>query len=73
MRPRFNSLGQLIYRLAYRLVEIIQSPSIHPPVKGFAYVGAGYPKLDVVDFVGHEFLIICEFGIRHRKRGGDAP
>ena len=73
MHPWFNSLRQLVYRLAYRLVEVIQFPSIHPPLKGFAYFGAGQPKLDVVDFVGHEFLIICEFGIRYWKRGEDAP
>ena len=64
MHPWFNSLLQLVYRLAYRLAEVIQSPSIHPPVKGFAYIGAGYPKLDVVDFIGHRFLIACEFGMR---------
>ena len=73
MHPWFNSLRQLVYRLAYRLAEVIQSPSIHSPVKGFAYVGADYPKLDVVDFVGHRFLIMAyEFWMRHRKRGEDA-
>ena len=33
------------------LTELIHLSSVHSPVKGFASIGAGQPKLDVVHFV----------------------
>jgi len=37
----FNSRRQLIYRVAHGLTELVQSPSVHPPVEGSADGGTG--------------------------------
>ena len=31
-------------------------PPVQTPVEGFTYTGAGFPKLDVIVFVGHGVL-----------------
>jgi len=36
----FNSRRQLIYRIAHRLVEVVQSLIVHSPVKGSTDIGA---------------------------------
>jgi len=55
--PRFYSRCQLPNRLAYRPAELIQSPSVHPPVESPTHIGACQPELDKVGFVGHRVLV----------------
>ena len=46
MYRQLNSRCQLIYRIAHGLTELIQSPSVHPPVEGSTDVGTGQSDLD---------------------------
>jgi len=70
---RFNSRRQLAYRVAHGLIEIFQFLSIHPPVEGSADVGAEQPEFDVIQFVNHRVLAMCEPGMSHRRRGDNVP
>ena len=36
---RFNSHGQLVYRIAHRLAEFVKFLSIHSPVQGLTDIG----------------------------------
>ena len=38
------------------LTEVLRSSPTHSPVKGFAYIGALQPELDIIGLVGHRVL-----------------
>ena len=69
----FNSRRQLIYRITHRLAEVVHLLSIHPPVEGFADIGTEQPELDVVLFIDHRVLTMCEPGAFSRKREENLP
>ena len=54
-------------------VEIVQSPSIQPPVEGLTHIPAGYSELDVILFVSHAVLGKRESKTHHRRVRGNAP
>jgi len=70
---RLNSRRQLVYRIVHRLTEIVQLLPIHSPVEGFTDISTGQPELDVVLFVDHRVLTMCEPGIYHRRREENLP
>ena len=70
---RVNSRHQLIYRIARGLAEVVQLLSIHSPVEGFADIGTGQPEFDVILFIGHRVLNMCEPGTSHRRREWNLP
>ena len=59
---RFNSRGQLVYRITHRLTEVVEFLSIHSPVEGSTDIGTEYPKLDVIQFVNHGVLTMVNPG-----------
>ena len=66
----FNSRLQLIYRITHRLAEVVHPLSIHSPVKGCTNIGAEQPELDVILFIDHRILPMCEpCTFRHKRRG----
>ena len=38
------------------LIKFVHSSPFQPPIEYLAYVTTGYPKLDVISFVGHRVL-----------------
>jgi hypothetical protein len=73
LTTRLNSRCQLIYRVAHRLAEIVQFLFAHPPFEGFADISTEQPEFDVVLFVDHRVLTMCEPSISHRRREGTHP
>ena len=69
----FNSRSQSIYRIAHRLTELVQALSFHPSVERFTDIGAVQPDLDVLQFVGHRVLVICELVAHRCTTGRDIP
>ena len=65
------SRSKLPNRLKYGLTDLTHSPSAHPPVKGFTYVGASQPELDIVCFIDHRVLATCKPWIYCWRRGGE--
>jgi len=70
---RSNSRRQMVYRIAHGLAKVAQFLSVHPPVEGLTDIGAGQPKFDIVLFVGHRVLVMCEPGTSRRRREGSLP
>jgi hypothetical protein len=56
MHRWFNPRRQLIYRLAHGSTKVVQFLSVHPPIKGSAYISASQPEVDVVGFIAHGIL-----------------
>ena len=52
----------MAYGIRHGTTELIQFLSVHSPIKGSTYVRTGQTKFDVVLFVGHRILAICEHG-----------
>ena len=69
MNPHFQS-GD---RLAHRLAKVIQFPPVRPPLQGFTYLGTGKPKFDVIGFIAHRILGLCESGAHRRRIEEDVP
>ena len=70
---RFNPRQQLAYRIAHRLAEVVEFLSIHSPIKGLTDTGTEQSELDVILFVDHRILVMCESGTSRRKREGNIP
>ena len=66
-----NSRLQLVYRITHGLAKVVHLLSIHSPVQGCTNIGAEQPELDVIFFVGHGILPICEPCTFRRKKGGN--
>ena len=62
----FNSRRQLIYRVAHGLVEVVQFLSTHSPFKSSTDIGTGQSEFDVIHFVSHRVLVMCEPGTSRR-------
>lgn len=69
----FDPRIQLVYRFAHRLTEVCQSLPVHSSIKGLADMGATEPKIDIVPFVGHEVLEICDQEAHHDRTRVHAP
>jgi len=60
-----DSRRQLIYRIAYGLVKIIQFLSIHSSVKRSTDIGALQPDFNVFQLVSHVVLDTCGSEVVH--------
>ena len=69
---RLNSRCQLVYRAAHRLAEVVQLLFTYPTFEGFADTRAEQSEFNVVLFVDHRVLVMCEPAIPHCW-GGDPP
>ena len=66
---QIDSPLQLLYRVAHGLAEIVHPLSIRSPPKGVTHVGAEYPEVDAILFVGQLVLSIIEPGTSRSRRG----
>jgi len=69
----YNSRRQLVYRIAHRLAEIVHLLSIHSPGEGSTDLGAEQPKIDIIPFVDHCVLAVCEPDVFRRREEGNLP
>ena len=64
-----DSRLQSIYRIAYRLAELVYPLSIHSPPKRITDISAEYPEVHAILFVGHLVLTMIEPGVSRSRRG----
>ena len=65
----FNSHHQLIYRIDHGLTELFQPPSFHSPLEGSTDFGTEQSDFDVIQFVGHRVLTVCELHLITEEEG----
>jgi len=64
---RSNSRRQSFYRVTHRLVEVVHLLSIHSPGEGPTDIGAEQPEIDIIAFVNHCVLAMCEPDVFRRR------
>ena len=64
---RFNSRRQLIYRIAHGFAEVVKCLPIHSPVESSTDIGTEQSEFDVILFVDHRILVMCELGTSRRR------
>ena len=64
----FNSRRQLIYRITHGLAEVVQFLPVHSPIKSSTDIGTGQPELDIILFIDHCVLAMCESRSSHRGK-----
>ena len=69
IRHRTDSRLQSVDRISYRLAELVCPLSIRSPPKGITDIGAEYPEVHTILFVGHLVLTTVESGGSHSRRG----
>ena len=69
IRHRMDSRLQSVYRASYRLAELVCPLSTRSPPKGITDIGAEYPEVHAILFVGHLVLTTVESGGSHSRRG----
>ena len=57
-----DSRRQLSNRFEHGLTELAHLPPVHSPIKRSTHIRAGQTEFDIVQFVDHRVLAICEHG-----------
>ena len=66
---RIDSLLQPVYRIAYRLAELVCRLPARSPPKRITDVGAQYPEVHAILLIGHLVLTVFEPGRSRSRRG----
>ena len=66
---KFNSRRQLIYRITHGFAEV-HLLSVHSPVEGSTDIDTEQPELNIVSFIDHCVLAMCEPRAFRRRKGG---
>ena len=69
IRRRTDSRLQPIYRIAYRLAELVRPLSIRSPSKRITDIGTEYSEVHTILLVGHLVLTTFELGGSRSQRG----
>lgn len=70
---QFDLHHQLIYHIVHGLAEVVRFLSIQSPVEESTDVSTEQPDFDVIQFVDHGVLAMCELEMSHHRRGKNIP